>query len=74
VGLHCLLRQAPYKAVRLRGQYITVDLSKVVHPAERGHIVASTQLSDEDWTKVKEAQLMVFSDGHRIFSSGDAHC
>jgi len=74
VGLHCLLRQAPYKVVRLRGQYITVDLSQVVDPAERGYIVASTQLSDEDWIKVNEAQLLVFSDGHCIFSSeSDSH-
>ena len=69
VGLHYLMRQAPYKDVRLRGQYLTIDLSTVVDPAERGYIVASTQLSDENWIKVKEGQLLVFSDGHCIFSS-----
>jgi predicted glutamine amidotransferase len=69
VGLHHLLRQAPYKVVRLRGQYLTVDLSNVVDPAERGYIVASMPLSDEDWIKVKEGQLLVFSEGHCIFSS-----
>ena len=73
LGLYYLLRQAPYKIVRLRGQYITVDVSQVVDPEERGYIVASTQLSDEDWIKVNESQLLVFSDGERIFSSDDAH-
>ena len=69
VGLYYLLRQAPYKVVRLRGQYLNVDLSKVVDQAECGYIVASTELSDENWTKIKEGQLLAFSDGHCIFSS-----
>ena len=32
VGLHFLLRRAPYKVVRLRGQYLTIDLAEIIDP------------------------------------------
>lgn len=69
VGLHFLLRQAPYKVVRLRGQYLTIDLAEIIDPDERGYIVASEPLSDEDWTSFKPGQLLVFFEGNIIFMS-----
>ncbi len=69
VGLHFLLRQAPYKVVRLRGEYLTVDLAEIVDPDERGYIVASEPLSDENWVSFKPGQLLVFFEGNLIFSS-----
>jgi glutamine amidotransferase len=69
VGLHFLLRQAPYKIVKLRGQYLTINLSEVIDPAERGYIVASMPLSDENWNLVKPGQLLIFSEGNSIFTS-----
>ena len=69
VGLHYLLRKAPFQVAKLRGQYLTVDLSKVLNPGESGYIVASTRLSDESWISVKQGQLLVFSEGRSIFSS-----
>jgi predicted glutamine amidotransferase len=69
VGLHFLLRQAPYKLVKLRGQYLMIDLAEVINPDERGYIVASTPLSDENWKKVKPGQLLIFSEGNTIFKS-----
>ena len=49
VGLYFLLRQAPYKVVRLRGQYMTINLAEIIDPGERGDIVASKALSNENW-------------------------
>jgi predicted glutamine amidotransferase len=69
VGLHFLLRQAPYKVVRLRGQYLTINLAKVIDPKERGYIVASEPLSNENWIRVKPGQLLIFSEGNSIFTS-----
>jgi len=69
VGLHFLLRQAPYKVVRLRGQYLTINLAEVINPEERGYIVASEPLSNENWNRVKPGQLLVFSEGNSIFTS-----
>ena len=69
VGLHFLLRQAPYKFVKLRGQYLTINLAEVINPDERGYIVASKPLSNENWNRVKPGQLLVFSQGDSIFTS-----
>ena len=69
VGLHFLLRQAPYQVVRLRGQYLTINLADVVDPEERGYIVASQPLSNENWNRVMPGQLLVFSQGNSIFTS-----
>ena len=69
VGLHFLLRQAPYKVVRLRGQYLTINLAEVINPEERGYIVASKPLSNENWIRVKPGQLLIFSEGNSIFTS-----
>jgi glutamine amidotransferase len=69
VGLHFLLRQAPYKVVRLRGQYLTIDLAEIIDPDERGYLVASEPLSDENWISFEPGQLVVFSEGNLIFMS-----
>jgi len=69
VGLHFLLRQAPYKVVKLRGQYLTINLAEVINPEERGYIVASKPLSNENWNRVKPGQLLIFSEGNSIFMS-----
>jgi glutamine amidotransferase len=69
VGLHFLLRHAPYKVVRLRGQYVTIDLAEIIDPEERGYLVASEPLSDENWISFKPGQLLVFFEGNAIFMS-----
>jgi glutamine amidotransferase len=69
VGLHFLRRQAPYRVVRLRDQYLTVNLAEIIDPRERGYLVASKPLSNEKWIPVKRGQLLVFSEGHLVFSS-----
>jgi glutamine amidotransferase len=69
VGLYFLLRQAPYPVVRLRGQYLTINLADVIDQEERGYIAASEPLSNENWNKVEPGQLLVFSEGNVIFAS-----
>jgi glutamine amidotransferase len=69
VGLHYLLRRAPYEVVRLRDKYLTINLAEVVDPDERGYIVASKPLSDENWVGFSPGQLLVFSEGNLIFKS-----
>ena len=67
VGLHFLLRQAPYKTVRLRGQYVTIDLAEIIDPDERLYLLASEPLSDENWIRFQPGQLLVFVKGDLIF-------
>jgi glutamine amidotransferase len=71
LGLYCLLREAPYTVVKLRGQYLTVNLAEVIDPDARGYIVATKPLSDEDWKRIQPGQLMIFSQGNSIFISGN---
>ena len=69
VGLNFLLRQAPYEVVRLRGQYLTINLAEIIEPDESGYLVASEPLSDENWISFKQGQLVVFFEGNPIFMS-----
>ena len=69
LGLHFLLREAPYKVVKLRGQYLEIDLAKVRNPDEWVYIVASKPLSNENWNRFEPGQLMIFSQGSSIFNS-----
>lgn len=56
-------------AVRLPGQYLTVNLAQIVDSDERGYIIASEPLSSENWVRVKPGQLLVFSEGNPVFIS-----
>jgi glutamine amidotransferase len=69
VGLHFLRRQAPYKVVRLRDQYLTINLAEIIDPLERGYLVASKPLSNENWKRIQRGQLLVFREGRRVFTS-----
>jgi predicted glutamine amidotransferase len=55
--------------LRLRGQYVTMNLAEIIDPRERGYLVASKPLSKENWTRVKRGQLLIFFDGEQIFAS-----
>jgi glutamine amidotransferase len=68
VGLYFLLRQAPYRNVRLRGQYLTINLAEIIDPDERGYIVASEPLSNENWIRIDPGKLFVFSEGNILFT------
>jgi glutamine amidotransferase len=41
-----------------------------MNPDERGYIVASKPLSNENWNRVKPGQLLIFSEGNSIFTRG----
>lgn len=73
VGLHYLLRQDPYPVARLRGQFLSIDLAEIIDPGERGYIVASKPLSDENWISIRPGNLMVFSEGRCLFNSDNGH-
>ena len=69
VGLHFLLRHAPYEVVRLRAQYLTIDLAEIIDPDERGYLVASEPLSNEKWISFRPGQLLVLLEGNPVFIS-----
>ncbi|HGY12264.1 MAG TPA: hypothetical protein ENK36_07875 [Desulfobacterales bacterium] len=67
----CCVKRHTYKVFKLRGQHLTVNLVEVIDPDERGYIVATKLLSNEDWKRIQPGQLMIFSQGNSIVISGN---
>jgi len=61
-------RNAPYGPITLRDEDFTINLSDVKQPDECGIIVATNRLTDENWIKFRNGQLIVISKGKIIYS------
>ena len=68
-GLHYVRREAPFGRIRMQDEDFTVNLGDDKDPGERGYIVATVPLSDEEWCPLRPAQLLAFSNGELVFSS-----
>jgi predicted glutamine amidotransferase len=44
-------------------------LAEIIDPDERGYLVASEPLSDENWISFKPGQLLVLFEGNPVFLS-----
>lgn len=49
-GLCLTYREPPFRPVTLQDEDWNVDLSQVKKPSERGFVIATSPLTDEDWT------------------------
>ncbi|WP_423792691.1 class II glutamine amidotransferase [Methanocaldococcus indicus] len=67
--LHFLKRVFPYDKIRLRDLDYEVNLGTVKNPNERGFIIATNPLTDEDWKSFKDGELIVFKNGEMIYSN-----
>ncbi|MCD6380902.1 MAG: class II glutamine amidotransferase [Candidatus Odinarchaeota archaeon] len=66
-GLHYVRREAPFPSIRLLDDDYRVDLSEEKDPSQRGYIVATHPLTDEEWEKFSPGELIVFKDGDIVF-------
>ncbi|MGC9517923.1 MAG: class II glutamine amidotransferase [Methanomicrobiales archaeon] len=66
--LSYLQRKAPYGSVQLLDEDFEIDLMKEKNPYQKGYIVASFPLTDEEWKYFTPGQLKVFKKGQTIFS------
>ncbi len=62
-------RAPPYKRIHLRDEDWGIDLAEVKDPHEKGFIVATQALTDEQWQSFLPGELIVFRDGAMVYSS-----
>ncbi len=62
--LQYIVRQHPFRAVRLQDEDLSVDFSSVTTPQDRVAVIATEPLTaDEPWTAFAGGELKVFVDG-----------
>ena len=68
-GLHYVWRVAPFPKIRLVDEDFEVDLQELKEPNERGYVVASKPLTNEEWHSFTPGELIVFKDGMIVYRS-----
>jgi predicted glutamine amidotransferase len=65
-GLCTTRRTAPFGGVSLRDEDWEVDLAEEKRPDQRGYVVATRPLTDEEWNDISPGSLVVFKDGECV--------
>ncbi len=68
-GLHLLRREAPFERVRLNDEDWEGELRGEKGADERGYLIASAPLTDENWRPFEPGSLLVFENGEQIYNS-----
>ena len=68
-GLHYVWRAAPFPRVRLADEDFEVDLQELKEPGQRGYVVATRPLTDEEWLSFAPGELVVFRGGMIAYRS-----
>ena len=68
-GLSFVERLSPFSTVRLIDEDYEIDLRGSKDPEQRGYIIASHPLTDENWQGFTDGELMVFNKGRLEYSS-----
>ena len=68
-GLHYVWRAAPFPKVRLADEDFEVDLRELKEPGQRGYVVATRPLTDEEWLSFAPGELVVFRGGMIAYRS-----
>jgi len=62
-GLSYLLRRAPYGPVSLKDENYGINLAEEKTPYQRGYIIATRPLTNEEWNNFESGELMVIKNG-----------
>ena len=68
-GLNYLRREAPFGTIHLVDEDFTVQITEE-HTTEKGYVLATRKLTDENWVSFQPGQLVVFKDGEIVWSRG----
>ena len=71
-GLTYVRRESPFDSVRLIDEDFEINLIEEKDPAQRGYIIATSPLTNEDWTPFAHGELKVFREGRMVYSSASA--
>jgi glutamine amidotransferase len=66
-GLHYLNRKAPFEFIRLYDEDMEINLAEEKSVDQYGYIIATSELTDENWKLFKPVSLMVFKAGEIVF-------
>jgi len=66
-GLYFLRREAPFGFVELKDEDFVINLSEEKDPSQKGYVIATNPLTNEDWQKFDPGELLVFRDGEIIY-------
>jgi len=72
-GLSFVRREAPFTHITLKDEDWEVDLAKENNPEQRGYVIATNPLTDENWIQFEMGSLLVFKDGELIYPSQEEH-
>jgi predicted glutamine amidotransferase len=68
-GLCMTERMAPFVRVSLRDEDWEIDLAEEKRPDQRGFIIATRPLTDEQWKDLSPGSLSVFKDGRCVYGA-----
>ncbi len=68
-GLNYLKYKTPYGPVNLLDDDYSIDLSEEKAPYQRGLIITTNPLTDEDWESFRPGELRVLKNGETVFKS-----
>jgi len=66
-GLHYVRREAPFGSIILRDEDYEIDLAEEKDPSQRGYIIATQPLTNEEWQSFSPGELIVFKDGEIVY-------
>ncbi len=66
-GLCVTERVAPFERVSLRDEDWDVELTSEKLPQQKGFVIATRPLTDEDWSELVPGRLHVFKAGERVY-------
>lgn len=65
-GLCYVRREYEHTSIRLKDEDWEVDLRRTKEPGQKGYVIATKPLTDEDWVKFSGGQLIVFRNGEIV--------
>lgn len=65
--LNYVFRKSPFDVVRLVDEDFEINLAEEKRPTQRGYIIATDPITDENWKKISNGTLMVFKNGDLIY-------
>ncbi len=69
IGLRFVQRLVPFKTVRLIDEDFEINLAEEKEQSQKGFIIATRQLTDEQWENFHPGELIIFRNGNIVFSS-----
>jgi glutamine amidotransferase len=66
-GLCYVRREFKHTRIKLVDEDWTVDLGRTKSPRQKGYVIATKPLTDEDWVRFRGGQLIVFEKGEIVY-------